>query len=154
MERIDALSEEFRTKYEKFIIACDSLEEIEAWDKEECGEMDVYYENELISVIIRLIAADGEITEDEVEYLNGNFGFEYSIYELADIYESCRDEISEGFEERLANGIGFLQNVNGKLADAYKELLRLICSIIMESDGVAADEELEEIDAIRSIIGE
>ena len=154
MERIDALTEEFRSKYEKFLIACDSLEEIDEWNKEESGEMDVYYENELISVIIRLIAADGEISEDEADYLNKNFGFEYTIYELADIYECCRDEISEGFEERLRNGISFLRSVNEKLAQAYKELLKLICSIIMESDGVATDEELDEIGNIKSILDE
>ena len=152
MKRIDALTEEFKTKYEKFIIGCDSLEDVEAWDKEELGEMDVYYENEIISIIVGLIVSDGEIGSKEVEYLNKNFGFEYTAKDIYDIYECCDDEFDDYFDENFENGLSLMRSVNSKLADAYKELLRLICSIILESDGVATDEELEELERMRNLI--
>lgn len=63
MKRIDMLTEEFNTKYERFLIGCDALEDLNLWDKEEHGEMDVFYQNDLVSVILRLIAADGEVNE-------------------------------------------------------------------------------------------
>ena len=47
----------------------------------------------------------------------------------------------EGFE----NGIHHLRKVNSRLADAYKELLVLICKIIIESDGIIAEAETAEV---------
>ena len=126
MKRIDMLTEEFKTKYERFLIGCDALEDLNLWDKEEHGEMDVFYQNDLVSVILRLIAVDGEISDKETEYLNRNFGFEDTTEELIDIYESCEEEVSHSFDEQFENGITLMRSINEKLADAYKELLNLI----------------------------
>jgi len=38
-----------------------------------------------------------------------------------------------------------MRKINNKLADAYKELLSLICKIIIESDGVIAEAEVAEV---------
>lgn len=151
MKRIDKLTDEFKLKYERFWIGCDSLEEIDCWNKNEYGEMDVFYQNELISVILKLVVADGEISDAEVRYLNENFGFDYSVGELADIYENCREEIGDSFAERFAGGIAMMRSVNEKLADAYKELLNLICDIIIESDDVVAPEEIEEAKKLKAL---
>ncbi len=145
------LMEEFKTKYERFLIGCDALEDLNLWDKEEHGEMDVFYQNDLVSVILRLIAVDGEISEKEAEYLNKTFGFEFSADELADIYESCKEEVSHSFDEQFENGITYMRSINEKLADAYKELLELICDIIIESDGVIAPEEIEEAKKLKAL---
>lgn len=151
MKRIDMLTEEFKTKYERFLIGCDALEDLNLWDKEEHGEMDVFYQNDLVSVILRLIAVDDDISEKEAEYLNKNFGFEYTADELADIYESCDEEISHSFDEQFENGITYMRSINEKLADAYKELLALICDIIIESDDVITPEEIEEAKKLKAM---
>ena len=113
-------------KHESFLIECDTLEDLNLWNKEEHGKMDFFYQNDLVSVILRLIAVDGDISEKETEYLNKNFGFEYTADELTDIYESCEEEISHSFDEQFENGITYIRSINEKLADAYKELLELI----------------------------
>ena len=82
MNRIDKLTEDFRYKYDRFFIGCDAAEEEGLWDKEENGEMDGFYQNDLVSVIIRLIAADGVISDKETEYLNKTFGFDYTTRPL------------------------------------------------------------------------
>lgn len=151
MKRIYLLTEEFKTKYERFLIGCDALEDLNLWDKEEHGEMDVFYENNLISVILRLIAIDGKISRKETEYLNKNFGFDYTASELADIYENCEEEISHSFDEQFENGITYMRSINEKLADMYKELLVLICDIIIESDDVIAPEEIEEAKKLKAL---
>ena len=140
MKNIDKLTEEFKTKYERFLIGCDAIEELDQWDKEENGEMDVFYQNDLVSVILRLIAADGEISDEETDYLNRNFGFEY-----------CEEEVSHSFDEQFENGITLMRSINEKLADAYKELLSLICNIIIESDEVIAPEEIEEAKKLKEL---
>jgi ribosomal protein S19E (S16A) len=146
MKNVESYIDGFKVQYEQFIAGCDSLEELGEWDKENLGEMEAYYYHDMASVIIRLIAVDGRITVKETEYLNDTFGFTYTLAELAEMYETCKDDIvSHAFDESFENGITRMRRINGKLADAYKQLLGLICRIIVESDGMIADSEVAEV---------
>ena len=145
MKDLHLLTESFKTKYESFITGCDSIELDEVWDKTEYGEMDVFYENELLSVILSLIIADGKISDEEVKYLNDNFGFSYTVDELKNVYLNCGEEIENYFESNFQAGYEKIKTINGKLAAAYKELFELICQIISESDGVVSEEEKQAI---------
>lgn len=145
MKDLHLLTESFKTKYESFITGCDSIELDEVWDKTEYGEMDVFYENELLSVILSLIIADGKISDEEVKYLNDNFGFSYTVDELKNAYLNCGEEIENYFESNFQAGYEKIKTINGKLAAAYKELFELICQIISESDGVVSEEEKQAI---------
>ena len=151
MNNLDMYTESFKLKLEKFLLGCDAIEELGLWDKEQYGEMDVFYQNDLVSIIIRLIAADGVISGRDVDYLNKNFGFSYSIAELRDVYQNCREEIGHSFDETFENGITLMRSINEKLADAYKELLSLICDIIIESDGVVTETEQEEVKRLKAL---
>ena len=151
MKNIDSFTERFKFAHERFLTGCDSLEELDAWDYENYGEMDVFYSNELMSVILRLIAADGVITQTEADYLNRNFGFEYTCDELGDIYENCREEITGSLDENFRTSYDMLEAINEKLADLYKEMLALICDIIIESDGDIARAEIEEATKLRAL---
>lgn len=151
MENLNRYIDSFKTKHESFLVGCDSIEEMGLWDKETLGEMDVFYSNDLTSVIIRLIASDGKITPKEVDYLNKTFGFEYTLEELTDVYNYCKDDIGHSFDESFENGITYMRKINGKLADAYKELLSLVCDIIIESDGIISEFETEEVKHLKSM---
>ena len=143
--------ESFKMKYESFLTGCDSLEEMDRWDKDTYGEMDVFYANDLVSVILRLIAVDGVISSKEVEYLNATFGFRYTLEELQEVYKNCREDIGHAFDETFVNGITLMRRMNTKLADAYKELLALICTIIVESDGVVCALERAEVYRLKAL---
>lgn len=151
MENIKYYVDSFKTKFEAFLIGCDSIEEIELWDKEALGEMDAFYTNDMVGVIIRLIAADGDISQRETAYLNESFGFEYTVEELRNAYESTRECLDESFDESFENGISYMRRINSGLADAYKELLVLICEIIIHSDGAIDFAELEEVERLKSL---
>ncbi len=151
MKNVDIYIDSFKMKHESFIIGCDSIEELGLWDKETLGEMDVFYSNDLTSVIIRLIAVDGKITQKEVDYLNETFDFAYTLDELIDVYNCCKDDIGHAFDESFENGITYMRKINAKLADTYKELLSLICEIIIESDGVIAGSEVAEVKRLRAL---
>lgn len=151
MKNVEMYIDSFKMKHESFLIGCDSIEEMGLWDKEALGEMDVFYSNDLTSVIIRLIATDGKITQKEVDFLNETFDFEYTLDELIDVYNSCKDDIGHAFDENFENGITYMRKINAKLADAYKELLSLICEIIIESDGVIAESEIAEVKRLKSM---
>ena len=62
MKKIDTLTDTFKMRLDAFIIGCDSLEEIEKWDIDTYGDLDVYCLNEFISTILRLIMSDKEIS--------------------------------------------------------------------------------------------
>ena len=145
MKDLSILTDSFKLKYEKFILGCDSIELDESWDKEANGEMDVFYENEILSVILSLIIADGTIGEAEVRYLNDNFGLSYSVEQLKTVYIALGDEIDAFFERYFKAGYQMLQGIHEKLATAYKELFELICQIIVESDGRVSEEEKQGI---------
>lgn len=151
MKDLELYTESFRTKYEAFINGCDSIEEMGLWNKDVLGEMESFYTNDMASVIIRLIASDGKVTQKETEYLNKTFGFDYTFQELKEVYESSRDCLDRSFDENFENGISYMKKINPKLANAYKELLALICKIIIESDGVISDAEVEEVKRLKAL---
>ena len=143
--------ESFQMKYEAFLTGCDALEEMGQWDVENWGEMEAFYANDMVSVIIRLIATDGKVTEREAAYLNETFGFEYTAGELEDVYENCQEDLGRVFDENFENGISLMRKLNDKLADAYKELLALVCRIIIESDGIIAEAEIAEAKRLQAL---
>ena len=151
MGKIDSLTEAFRVQYDRFIQHCDAIEETGAWDKETFGEMDVFYENDLVSLILRLIAADGKISGREVEYFNRNFGFDYTAEQLAEVYDICRGEIGESFDVKFKEDVACMRAINGELAALYEELLRNICDIVIASDGEISPQEIEEARRIKAL---
>lgn len=151
MKNLEMYIESFKMKHELFLIGCDSIEEMGLWNKEEYGEMDAFYSNDLLSVIIRLIATDGKITQREVDYLNKTFEFDYTLEELAEAYDLCKEDIGCSFDESFENGITYMRKINSKLADAYKELLCLICDIIIASDGIITDSEIDEVKRLKTL---
>ena len=152
MDRIDTLTKAFTSLYERFLIGCDAIEESGAWDKAALGEMDVFYENDLVGLILRLIAADGKISGKEAEYVNRNFGFDYTPEKLADIYDNCREALGVPFDEKFKDGIRQMKAINGKLASAYGELVGLACDIVAASDGEIPPEEIEEAKRIKALL--
>ncbi|MBQ2963827.1 MAG: hypothetical protein IJE14_04115 [Clostridia bacterium] len=151
MKNLEMYIDSFNMKYESFLTGCDSIEEMGLWDKEAYGEMEAFYFNDLTSVIIRLIAADRNISLKEVNYLNETFGFEYTLDELVEVYNACKDDIGSAFDENFENGITYMRRINQKLAEAYKELLGLICDIIIESDGVISSAEVTEVKRLKAM---
>ena len=154
MENLKECAEDFKLMHERFLIGCDSIEEIGAWDLDTYGEMDAYYSHDLVSIIVRLIVADGNITYNEVKYLNDMFGFEYTVEELATIYRDNGDAIDAIFDEGAKNGLNLMRSINEKIADAYFDLIVAVCDIIIASDGVIASAEIElarKIKALKNI---
>ncbi len=151
MHNLDFYAESFKLKHEAFINGCDSIEAMGLWDKENLGEMDAFYSHDLASIIIRLIAVDKKVTQKEVDYLNSTFGFSYSIEELTELYDNCSEDIGQAFDENFANGITYMRKINSKLADAYKDMLAMICRIIILSDGIVDESEKEEIKKLEEL---
>ena len=142
----------FRLNYEKFLTACDAQELEGRWDVETYGEMDAWFANDLICAVIRLIAADGEVSPDEVAYLNDALGFSYTPEELKDVYRSAGDRIEYMFEREIPGSIERLRKLEPGLAELYQTMMLQICDLVVESDGHIAEEEREAAARLRSMI--
>ena len=152
MGNIDSLTKAFQVQYERFLLGCDAIEETGAWDRDKFGGMGAFFENDLVSLILRLIASDGKISGKDVEYLNRNFAFDYTVERLAEVYDNCRSEIGESFDEKFKKGVEWMKNINVKLAALYGELLGIICDILIASDGEISPEEIKEVQRIKSLL--
>ena len=148
---MNLLTESFKQKYDQFLTGCDAIEQAGGWDTEQYGEMETFYTNDLISLMLRLVATDGCVAQREADVLNDLFGFTYTAETLAETYEVCRENMNADFDRLFAEGVDRLEGINQKLAQAYKELLVLICDIIMESDDVVSDKELAEAARMKTL---
>lgn len=151
MDELKKYSEGFKLKFEKFLTGCDAIEEMGLWNLDENGEMDVFYSADLTSIIIRLIAADGNVSQREVDYLNDIFGFDYTVEELGLIYRDCGDAIENIFNQGAKNGLNLMRSINEKLAAAYRELIATVCDIVIKSDGVIDNAEVELAEKIKAL---
>ena len=132
----------YKLKLEKLVICCDGLEEDNNWNLEEFGEMDSYLINELMSVVLPLIAVDGKISEREVEYVNRIFGTEYSLPDLLVICMDVEDVDYKEIDERIRETSELLKVINKELEESYRDMYVALCELIEVSDlNLSVEEE-------------
>ena len=152
MFKLQELSEAFKTQYEKFINACDALEDKGDWDVQADGEMEAYYLNDMMCAILMLISADGEFEEEEAKYINDIFGFRYTVDELKEIYRTNGGDIRNMLENEIPAGYRRMKSINSALAEHYRNLILHICGIMAESDGIIEVEEVQETEKIKKAL--
>lgn len=149
MNKLNTYIESYKIKLEKLIISCDGLEEDDIWDLEEYGEMDSYLINELMSVVLPLIAVDGKVTEEEVEYVNRIFGTEYSLLELNIICMDVEGISYEDIDERIRETSTLLKRINTELEESYRDMYVALCELIEVSDFELGVEEEDFLAALK-----
>lgn len=154
MTKLQEMSEAFKFQYEKFLQGCDALEEKGEWSVSADGDMEGYYFNDIMCVIVTLISADGEFSEDEAKYVNDIFGFRYSPEELKELWKTNGSDINQMIEEEIPAGYRKMKAISEKLAGHYKEMLFRICDIIAESDGILRASETRQIDRIKKSLAD
>ena len=142
---IDRSSESFRQKYDRFARACEAAEAAGRWDTAERGGMEGYYFNTILGVLLHLIITDGNVAEREAETLNRNFGFDYTVESLLELYYSVGEEIEENYLANAEEGLSLLTGIDPALADDFRALLTLICEILAESDEGISEIELASL---------
>ena len=99
MKDCQSMAEGFRLQYERFLTGCDALEAENLWDTQALGEMEGYYFNDIMTVILHLISADGAFSDAEARFVADAFGFRYTAGELAQLYREQSDEIGRFFRQ-------------------------------------------------------
>ena len=144
-ESVDA----FNSLYEAFVEECDVLEKDGKWNVEHYGDMETWFYNDFLCAIIHMIAADGQIKQPEVDYLNellGNtsLGFTYTYPELRTLMAEQKERIDALFENEISKEYKLLQAMDEQAANDYLDLMVLLCGIISKSDGDIDDAERAE----------
>lgn len=144
-ENVDA----FNSLYEAFVEECDVLENDGKWNVEHYGDMETWFYNDFLCAIIHMIAADGQIKQPEVDYLNellGNtsLGFTYTYPELRTLMAEQKERIDALFENEISKEYKLLQAMDEQAANDYLDLMVLLCGIISKSDGDIDDAERAE----------
>ena len=152
MAESNLLREEFVSALELFVNACDAKEEYFDWDYAERGHMAAYYQNDMLSFLLRLIGVDGVFSDQEAELLNESFGFNYRADELEEIYEATEDELGDEFDEHLEEDIRELFRIDENMGQMFMDLLLLICDMMSQSDGFVYSKEEEEIAKLNDIM--
>lgn len=150
MQDLTALCDSFKLQYEQFRIGCDAMEELGLWDKEALGEMEAYFEEELTSLLLGVIAADGSVSQREAAQLNALFGLSYPVERLKRLYANGAEGLKTLLDETPGSGIALLRARNGRLADAYRTLLFLACDILIAADGTVSEDERAALSFLRA----
>jgi len=150
MNNIERLTEGFRTRWEQFLTACDAAEELGRWDTEADGQMEAYYTEDLICIVLKLISADGSVSAEEARIVRELFDFQYTPEELRRVADELREQIERLLAEDVRAGLERLGAMDPRLEAMYRELIGDACEIVSESDGltVAESEFLEQLRAL------
>ena len=138
---LNAQSEAFKAQYEKFLTACDALEENGDWKKATQGDMETYYFNGLMCAALHLISADGLFSDEEADYINAVLGFHYSADELSEIYRTEKTDIDQLFTSGIPEDYRQLKKEYPEMAELYKTMLLQLCELIAASDGYVLENE-------------
>lgn len=144
-ENVDA----FNSLYEAFVEECDVLENDGKWNVEHYGDMETWFYNDFLCAIIHMIAADGQIKQPEIDYLNEllgdtSLGFSYTYPELRTLMAEQKERIDALFENEISKEYKLLQAMDEQAANDYLDLMVLLCGIISKSDGDIDDAERAE----------
>ena len=149
METLKESVDAFNSLYEAFVEECDVLENDGKWDVEYYGDMETWFYNDFLCAIIHMIAADGQIKQPEIDYLNEllgdtSLGFTYTYPELRELMAELQERIDNLFENEISKEYKLLQVIDEQTANDYLDLMVLLCEIISKSDGDIDDAERAE----------
>ena len=149
METLKESVDAFNSLYEAFVEECNVLENDGKWNVEHYGDMETWFYNDFLCAIIHMIAADGQIKQPEIDYLNellGNtsLGFTYTYPELRTLMAEQKERIDALFENEISKEYKLLQAMDEQAANDYLDLMVLLCGIISKSDGDIDDAERAE----------
>ena len=140
-------------RYGEFIEKCDRCEESRQWDVEQYGQMEMYLSNELTCILLRISAADGNISDEEVELFNAICGTSYSLEGLKAVYDEMGDTIRSYSVEGFIKDLAELKEKFTELMVEYAVIVCDSCALLCACDGVVSDEEQQEAKIILTAVG-
>lgn len=132
---------EYTLLWEKFAIACDKMEQDGIWDAEQYGGMKAYFANDMLCILLKLAASDKIVTYTECDMINDIIGTTITRDEANEILTQLGD-----VDGMISQGYALLRELNAEVAGEYKDVVRLACIAVSESDSFAEGCERERME--------
>ncbi|MBQ3956664.1 MAG: hypothetical protein II680_12295 [Clostridia bacterium] len=156
MEEMDAeleeMTERFRELYADFAGGCAGAEEDGRWNGEEYGSMEGYAFAALSGAILSLIVSDGNVGERETELLNRNFGFDYTVDGLLELYGYAARDILSNAAENAGECARLIDKTDEELGKTFRDLLLLACDILSRCEDGVSEAESETVEKLKKAI--
>ena len=108
--------------------------------------METYCENVLICILVKAVCADKNVNQAEIDAINNMFGFELDVETVSQIFEIMEDETNDILDEPTET-FDMIKRANDRIYQSFVELVTNACQIIIDSDGVASNVEIEKLNA-------
>ena len=144
-DTLDSLTRQFRELYDSMAQTCAAAEEAGRWDVGRNGSMEGFAFAALSGAILSLLVSDGNVGERETEYLNGAFGFDYTVDDLLGLFRFSARDLRENAVPNVKEAVLTLEEADAAAAKDFRALLKLACRIISESDDGVLEAEEEMI---------
>ncbi len=131
----------FKEKYEAFLDRCDASEDMQAWNEEKYGPIDICVENDLFSLALYIIGTDGSVTAREVEAFNSCLGYEMSAEELQTIYQANAELIGGNVVSNIRGDLMTIESYDTHIGEAFEGIVLELCKLMSEADGILTEEE-------------
>lgn len=153
MSQLDMSAETFQEKFEQFLMGCEDVEQGSIWNRDKYGEMQDYYAGLVVSIILRIVTAEGWISDEEIEYLNLVFGFSYESGDLEQVFEDCRDMVtSTNFDTQFSKSAMLLNHINAECYQEFRQLVALIGDIFSNSEDFISEMQKNEVLRLQSLL--
>lgn len=140
-ETLDMLTRQFRERYDGMADLCAAAENDGRWDSDRDGSMEGFAFAALSGAILSLIVSDGNVGERETEYLNGAFGFDYTVDDLLGLFRFSASDLRDNAAQNVTETVRALDESDPAVGAEFRALLKLACRIISESDDGVAEKE-------------
>ena len=140
-ETLDMLTRQFRERYDCMADLCAAAENDGRWDRDRDGSMEGFAFAALSGAILSLIVSDGNVGERETAYLNGAFGFDYTVDELLGLFRFSASDLRDNAVQNVTETVRALDESDPAAGAEFRALLKLACQIISESDDGVAEKE-------------
>lgn len=132
---------EYAVLWEKFADACDKMERDGIWETEQYGGMKAYFANDMLCILLKLAASDKIVTYTECDMINDIIGTTITRDEANEILTQLGD-----VDGMVSQGYALLRELDAKAAGDYKDMIRLACIAVSESDSFAERCEQERME--------
>ena len=148
----EKLVEDFRSLWGDFCVRCEAAEAAGKWNVEEDGMMEVFFESDLMSVLLDAVSSDGVFGDDEAEVFSQMMDEKFTPHDLSEMYREVSDVVEDFTDGEAQDAVPRLAAIDATLVDDYRQALLLACAILEQADGKVDASESELADRLRTAL--
>ena len=111
----EKLVEDFRSLWDDFCVRCEAAEAAGKWNVEEDGMMEVFFESDLMSVLLDAVSSDGVFGDDEAEVFSQMMDEKFTPHDLSEMYREVSDVVEDFTDGEAQDAVPRLAAIDATL---------------------------------------